>query len=74
VQGWGSLAFLSPDLVELEHSLASLALSTDPAQIAFRERYYYYAAQSYSAVDAKGNPQYPILLFFVLSGIPEKLQ
>jgi hypothetical protein len=74
VQGWGSVAFLNSDLVELEHSLASLALSTDPAQIAFRDRYYYYAAQSYSAVDAKGNLQYPILLLFVLSGMPEKLQ
>ena len=74
VQGWGPVAFLNPDLVELQHSLTSLAWSTDPAQIAFRDRYYYYAAQSYSAVDAKGNPQYPILLFYVLSGVPEKLQ
>jgi ribosomal protein L31 len=74
VQGWGSVAFLNSDLVELEHSLASLALSSDPAQIAFRNRYYYYAAQSYSSVDANGNLQYPILLFFVLSGTPEKLQ
>jgi hypothetical protein len=74
VQGWGSIAFLNSDLVELEHSLASLAWSSDPAQIAFRDRYYYYAAQSYSAVDAKGNLQSPILLFFVLSGSPDKLQ
>jgi hypothetical protein len=74
VQGWGLVAFLNADLVELEHSLASLAWSTDPAQIAFRDRYYNYAAQSYSVVDANGSPQYPILLFFVVSGIPEKLQ
>jgi hypothetical protein len=74
VQGWGSVAFFNGDLVELEHSLASLAWSTDPTQIAFRNRYYNYAAQSYSAVDANASPQYPILLFFVLSGIPEKLQ
>lgn len=74
LQGWGAVAFLNPDLVELQHSLAGLALSTDPARIAFRDRYYYYATESYSAADAKGNPQYPILLFYVLSGVPEKLQ
>jgi hypothetical protein len=74
VQGWGSVAFLNPDLTQLEHSLSSLALSTDPAQIAFRDRYYYYAAQNYAVADASANPQYPILLFFVLSGAAENLQ
>jgi len=74
VQGWGLVSFLSLDLTQLEHSLARLAWSNDPAQIAFRDRYYYYAAQNYAGIDANLNPQHPILLFFVLSGVPERLQ
>jgi hypothetical protein len=73
VQGWGLIGFISGDLVELQHSLATLAWSQDVTQITFRDRYYDYEKQ-YSVRDSQGQTQYPLLLFFVLSDIPEKLQ
>jgi hypothetical protein len=38
----------------------------------FRDRYYLNNG-TYSALDSRHRTQYPMLLFFVLSGAPEKL-
>jgi hypothetical protein len=73
VQGWGLIGFISWDLMELQHSLATLAWSQDVTKVTFRNRYYDYEKQ-YSARNSQGQTQYPLLLFFVLSDIPEKLQ
>jgi hypothetical protein len=73
VQGWGLLALYSPDLMRLEHSLLTLAASTDPEQIAFRNQYFIYCT-TYSFTDATGQPQYPPLVLWLLGGAAEKLQ
>jgi hypothetical protein len=72
VQGWGLIAFFSSDLTALQHSLTTLAWSQDTMQIMFRDRYYLNNG-TYSALDSRHRTQYPMLLFFVLSGAPEKL-
>jgi hypothetical protein len=75
VQGWGLIAFFSPDLTNLEHSLATLAWSQDANQIVFRSRYYDSGGgDNYTAVDAQNNVHYPSNLLWVLSEISEKLQ
>lgn len=71
---WGLLASFNPDLMELEHSLAKLAARDDPETERFKDRFYYYNNQSYSFRDERRHLQYPILLFWILSGVPEKLQ
>ena len=73
VQGWGLLAFFGADLTQLQHALTTLAWSQDPTQIEFRNQYYHYSGL-YSASDSQGQPQYPPLLFWVLSGTVERLQ
>lgn len=73
VQGWGLIAFASPDLARLEESLVKLAARSDPSSRAFADHYYYYNATSFSFTDGRGQPQYPILLFYVLSDAPERL-
>jgi hypothetical protein len=74
VQGWGLIAFFTPDAVKLQHSLATLAWSHDARQIAFRRQYYYYNSLDYSASDSRGRAQYPSLLLWVLAGAAERLQ
>jgi hypothetical protein len=74
VQGWGLIAFFNPDLMRLEHSMATLAWRDDPQAKAFRDRYYYYDGATFSFRDAHHNAQYPTLLFWVLSGMPASLQ
>ncbi len=74
VHGWGMISFVNPDLEQLQHSLAALALSEDPSAQAFRQRYYYYAGQEYSVTNASGDAQYPILLLFVIAGDAQHLQ
>ncbi len=64
---------VNADLVELEHSLAKLALSQDATQAAFRERDYYYWNQDFSLQDAQSQPQYPIRLFFVMADRADRL-
>ncbi len=73
VQGWGLVAFFNPDLAELEHSLSKLAWTTDATHQAFLKQYYYYAGQDFSAIDSQSQPQYPILLYFILSNSADKL-
>jgi len=74
VLGWGALASFNPDLTELLHALVKLAMRDDPETKQFKERYYWDNGQSFSFRDARGQPQYPSLLFFILSTVPEKLQ
>jgi hypothetical protein len=74
VMGWGLVASFNPDLMELEHALATLAWREDAETKAFKDRYYKYIGVSYSAQDANGQPQYPVLLLWVLGTIPQKLQ
>jgi hypothetical protein len=74
VQGWGELASFNPDLMELEHALATLAWREDPETNRFKDRYYWYNNQSYSFRDLRSRTQYPFLLFAVLAEVPEKLQ
>lgn len=74
VHGWGLLSFMNPDLEELQHSLAALALSENPAVQVFRQRYYYYAGQDYAVADARGDQQYPLLLLYVIAGDAQHLQ
>jgi hypothetical protein len=70
---WGVLASFNPDLMKLQHSLATLAWKEDPQTRAFKDRYYSDAGQSYAVRDAEGQTQYPMMLFWVLSATPEKL-
>jgi hypothetical protein len=72
VQGWGLLAAFNPDLMKLEQALAALASKDDPETRQFKDRYYWYAGKSYSPRDAQGKPQYPFLLFLVLSEVPQQ--
>jgi hypothetical protein len=74
VFGWGLLAAFNPDLMELEHALATLAWREDPETKRFKDRYYWYNNQSDSFRDPQGRTQYPFLLFAVLAEVPEKLQ
>ena len=74
IGGWGLLASFSPDLLKLQHSLATLAWRDDLETEAFKNQYYFYASRPYSFRDAYGELQYPMLLFWLLSGVPEKLQ
>ena len=73
LQGWGLLAFSSVDLTTLQHSLATMAWSSDPQVIAFRTRYYTHSTQLYQAIDAAGKPYYPDLLLYVLAGMADRL-
>jgi hypothetical protein len=73
VQGWGLIAFANPDLVQLEEALVKLAARNDISSKAFADRYYYYNGASLSLTDSAGQPQYPILLFYILSDTPERL-
>jgi hypothetical protein len=72
VQGWGLLAFLSPDLMQIQHSLLTLAWSGDPMTVIFRERYYNHS--QYFQGDYNGQPYYSEMLLWILSAVPEKLQ
>jgi hypothetical protein len=74
VYGWGQVASFNPDLIELEHALATLGWREDPETKRFKDRYYWYNNQSYSFRDPQGRTQYPFLLFTDLAGVPEKLQ
>ncbi len=74
VFGWGLIASFNPDLMELQHALATLAWREDPQTKTFKDRYYWYNGQSYSSRNPQGQVQYPFLLFEILSAIPEKLQ
>jgi hypothetical protein len=73
IMGWGLIAFFNPDLTELEHSLLTLGWREDPETKSFKDRYYQYVG-SYSFRDAKGEWQYPVLLLWVLAGMPGRLQ
>jgi hypothetical protein len=73
IMGWGLIAFFNPDLIELEHSLLTLGWREDPETKSFKDRYYEYHG-SYSLRDVKGEWQYPVLLLWVLAGIPQRLQ
>jgi hypothetical protein len=73
VQGWGLVAQFNPDLTELLHSLVKLAAREDLETRRFEDRYYWYNGQSYSFQNPQGQTQYPVLLFFILSAVPEKL-
>ena len=73
IMGWGLIAFFNPDLMELEHSLATMAWREDPETKLFKDRYYQYLGR-YSFQDANGQWQYPVLLLWVLAGIPQRLQ
>ncbi len=74
VQGWGLLASFNPDLMELMHSLAKLAASEDPNARQFKDQHYRYNGQSFSFQNPQGQTQYPVLLFCILSTVPEMLQ
>jgi hypothetical protein len=73
LMGWGLLAFFNPDLEQLEHSLVTLAWRNDPETKSFKDRYFRYVG-SYSFQDANGQWQYPVLLLWVLAGVPERIQ
>ncbi len=68
--GWGLIADLmepvNPDLMELQHSLATLPWRKDSITQAFKERYY-----PEFAVDPRN---YPIELFWILSANIQKLR
>jgi hypothetical protein len=68
------MAFVNTDLGQLEHALATLAVSQDPTQVEFRQRYYSYIGQEFAVTDANSQTQYPILLFFLLGNVPENLR
>lgn len=74
VQGWGLVSFANADLADLEHCVAKLAVSQDTAQKSFRTRYYYYWNSDFSQADANSQPQYPVLLFFVMADTADRLQ
>jgi hypothetical protein len=72
LQGWGMLAFFSPDLLNLQHSLLTLAWSVDSSTVAFRDQYY---GPYYKFRYPNGYPYNESdLLFWVLAGVPEQLQ
>jgi hypothetical protein len=73
VQAWGLISSFDPQLTDLEHALLQLAWRDDAQADAFKERYYLYSGQSFSFHDEHGKLQYPPLLYFVISGVPEKL-
>jgi hypothetical protein len=73
VQAWSLISSFHPQLTDLEHALVQLAWRDDAQTNAFKERYYLYNRQSFSFHDKLGRPQYPSLLFFVISGVPERL-
>lgn len=74
LQGWGLLAFFNPDLMKLERALLQLAERNDTEAVPFKERYYHYHDQSFSFGNTHGQEQYPMLLFWILAGVPEKLE
>lgn len=69
VQGWGLLAFASLSLREVVRDVVLVAVGSDPEQVAFRDRYYFYADQSF---DAEADPP-PLLLLYVLGSIADQL-
>lgn len=74
VQGWGLIAFSNPDLVELEHSWLKLATDTSESAHQFKDRYYWYDNQPFEPTGTGDKAQYPDLLYFALSSIPDRLQ
>ena len=70
---WGLLASFNLDVVQLYYALANLAAKQDAQAQRFRDQYYFYNQKSFAFLDSDGQTQYPILLFWTLSGLPEKL-
>ena len=74
VQDWGLIAFSNLDLVELEHSWLKLAADTSQSARQFKDRYYWYNNQPFEPTGTGDTRQYPDLLYFALSSIPDRLQ
>jgi hypothetical protein len=74
VMAWGELNLFSADLDKLELSIAQVAFSQDSKVQAFRERYYWYNSEHYVGVGAKGEPEYPLLMLFVLGENASRLK
>jgi hypothetical protein len=72
VFGWGLLSFMHEDLAKLQFALMSLAARSDPATVAFRDRYYTYNGESFAFSDTHGGVKYPFLLFAVLADVAER--
>ncbi|HEX8552988.1 MAG TPA: hypothetical protein VF681_15700 [Abditibacteriaceae bacterium] len=67
IYGWGQVAFVSPDLTQIQQSLVQMAASSDPAVVEFRKRYYTFKSEEFSFKNAAGRWQSPMLLYILLA-------
>lgn len=72
IQGWSLLTFFNEDLLKLQRAFSLMALSDNVEVKDFRKRYYAYNNQEFAVKNEKGDVTYPLLLFNVLSEMPEQ--